>query len=360
MGKNAFPQIGLTVMVAVLLASGCGTTRLTDTKRTATEQLLLSDAIDRAVDRMDLTPLEGEAVYFNSKYLGLTTDELYTASTIRQKLLASGCALKDKPAAAKYIVEARTGGIGTDRHELTFGIPAIQVPAGLSAMGLAPIGVPNVPEVPLVKKNEQRGVAKIALYAFDRESGEAYWQSGSMPVTSTAKGTWVFGAGPFQWGTIYDGPKFAGGKLPVPFILRRRNDKVRTDADPSVTATAVFLKPVPAETGEGELDAGKVELVDHVEPVKDPPKPKKDVPKPKGAAPKPKEPAAKKPDALPKPAKPSAKPADAPPKPKDAAPKPEDAPPNKAEKKEDTAKDKGGPNDKKSVEEPKLVAPEPP
>ena len=38
----------LAALLATALA-GCGTTRSTDTGRTATEQLLISDAIDRAV-----------------------------------------------------------------------------------------------------------------------------------------------------------------------------------------------------------------------------------------------------------------------------------------------------------------------
>ena len=37
--------------------AGCGTTRSSDTNRTATEQLLISDAIDRAVQSINLQPL---------------------------------------------------------------------------------------------------------------------------------------------------------------------------------------------------------------------------------------------------------------------------------------------------------------
>ena len=38
------------LFVGGLALNGCGTTRSTDTNRTATEQLLISDAIDRAVE----------------------------------------------------------------------------------------------------------------------------------------------------------------------------------------------------------------------------------------------------------------------------------------------------------------------
>ena len=42
---------------SLCFVAGCGTTRMTDSRRTATEQLLISTAIDRAVDDIDCTPL---------------------------------------------------------------------------------------------------------------------------------------------------------------------------------------------------------------------------------------------------------------------------------------------------------------
>src|SRR5690606_5395103 len=44
--------------VLLVIAAGCGTTR----DKLATEQLLLSDAVDRAVARIDFSPLKGEKV----------------------------------------------------------------------------------------------------------------------------------------------------------------------------------------------------------------------------------------------------------------------------------------------------------
>jgi hypothetical protein len=43
------------------------------------------------------------------------------------------------------------------------------------------------------------------------------WQSGVAISTSNAKETWLFGAGPFQYGTIYQGTRFAGNRLRLPF-----------------------------------------------------------------------------------------------------------------------------------------------
>ncbi|MCX7428928.1 MAG: hypothetical protein NTW96_25285 [Planctomycetia bacterium] len=115
----------VTAMVVLGVVAGCGTTRWTDTARTATEQLLISDAMDRAVSRLDLRALAGRTVYLDATPLGQATDHLYLVSTLRQHMLASGCILKEKREEADYVVEARAGTIGTDKRELMFGVPSI-------------------------------------------------------------------------------------------------------------------------------------------------------------------------------------------------------------------------------------------
>ena len=188
---------------------GCGTTHWSDTKRTATEQMVLSDAIDRAVSKIDLRPLAGQKVFLDRAPLKDTVDENYTVSVLRQHIMASGCILKEKLEDADYVVEARAGAVGTSRHDVLYGIPSTDLPQG----GPVP-GVPNrIPEIPIAKKTDQQGVAKIALFAYHRQSGIPLWQSGNSRVASTAKDTWVLGIGPFEQGTIHNSTKFAGDEL---------------------------------------------------------------------------------------------------------------------------------------------------
>ena len=40
------------ILACCAMSAGCGTTKWSDTSRTATEQLLISDAMDRAVSRI--------------------------------------------------------------------------------------------------------------------------------------------------------------------------------------------------------------------------------------------------------------------------------------------------------------------
>lgn len=238
------------LILALLVASGCGTTRMSDTKRTATEQLLISDAMDRAVSRLDFRALAGKTAYLDSSPARGATDQEYLVSALRQHMLASGCALKDKREEADYIVELRIGAVGTDRHEVLFGVPATKVPE-MAAV----VGVPSsIPELPLAKKTEQRAVTKLAVFAYNRNTGRPVWQSGVVSVESEAKDVWVFGAGPFQRGSIYQGTKFAGDKLKIPLIEPGRGSDGDVGAVP-VADEAYFVEPAERmATDEGSTE----------------------------------------------------------------------------------------------------------
>ena len=243
-------------VLAVLLLcgtwAGCGTTKWTDTRRTATEQLLISDAMDRAVSRLDFRALAGKKVCLDDAPLKGVTDAAYLSSSLRQHLLASGCILKDKAPEADYLVEARAGAVGTDHHEVLFGVPAVNIPAVIPISGMPS----SIPEIPLAKKTEQRAVAKIALFAYDRETGRPVWQSGVVPVESKAKDLWILGAGPFQRGTIYDGINFAGDRLKIPLVDLGKKHTDEADSV-SVAQEAYFVEPPEEPIAHAERPAAK-------------------------------------------------------------------------------------------------------
>ena len=202
MGRSAF------LLLAVACA-GCGTTRQTDSVRAGSEMLLVSQAVDEAISQMDFAPLAGKAVFIQADYIDKSlVDRGYLISSIRQQLLAAGALLRETEKDAIYVVELRTGGLGTDRHTLLIGSPQLTIPA------LVP-GLPtNIPELALVKRTEQKGVAKIGVFAYNRITGRAMWQSGLQEGASTLKDRWLFGAGPFSHGSILRGTQLAGEPLP--------------------------------------------------------------------------------------------------------------------------------------------------
>jgi hypothetical protein len=269
-----------TILVSVAMLAGCGTTKWSDTRRTATEQLLISDAMDRAVSQLDFRGIAGRQVFLDPTPLASVTDSAYLVSTLRQHMLASGCVLRDKREEADYIVEVRVGAVGTDRRELLFGLKATTIPDVIPVPGIPA----SLPDMPLATKTEQRAVAKIAVFAYNRKTGRPVWQSGVVPMESKAKDIWVLGAGPFQRGTIYDGMKFAGDKISIPLIYPGRKGH-RTLGEVSVANEAYFAEPKEheeqlADKGTRPKPApatGSVVPAGHTEPVA-PPAPKKTKP----------------------------------------------------------------------------------
>lgn len=206
-------RLGTFVLIAA--GAGCGTTRVTDTQRAASEMLLVSQAIDNAVGKLDMSALKGKTVFLDTQYLDGTVDKGYLISALRQHLLAHEALIQEERAKATYVVEARSGAIGTDKHSLLVGTPQMSLPTTLP-------GVPTaVPEIALVKNTNQRGVAKLAVFAYNRQTGRALWQSGLVDASSTLKDRWIFGAGPYSTGSIRRRGEFAGEELPrvpLPFV----------------------------------------------------------------------------------------------------------------------------------------------
>ena len=61
---------GLLLTAGLTIAmTGCTHTSTSNTARTAKEQMLLSNAVDQSLDKVDFTPLYGQKVFVDDKYL---------------------------------------------------------------------------------------------------------------------------------------------------------------------------------------------------------------------------------------------------------------------------------------------------
>jgi hypothetical protein len=230
MAKAVWPVLLLVAM------TGCGTTRMTDTQRAASEMLLISQAIDSTIAQMDCSSLSKQSVFLDTQYLDGTVDKGYVISTLRQHLLASGVRLLEDRKTADYVVEARSGAVGTDRHGLLVGIPQTSIPA------ISLVQATQIPEIALVKRTEMKGVAKLAVFAYERKSGTMVWQSGLMESRSNLRDTWVFGAGPFSRGTIKRTTELAGDELPrMPF----NNETAKKLPNPDIKPASATELPEP-------------------------------------------------------------------------------------------------------------------
>ncbi len=202
---------------------GCGTTKL----HTATEQLLMSDAVDIAVAKIDFTPLEGQTVFFDDQYIkdykgvGFVNSG-YVVSSLRQQMVGAGLMLQDKKEDADFVVEARLGTLGSDTSEVVFGIPAnnaLNAAATAASVVSQSPSLPGIPEISFARRNDELAAAKIGAFAYERETRERVWQSGISIGQSKSRDMWVMGAGPFHKGGIHkDELRFAGEVRDVPIL----------------------------------------------------------------------------------------------------------------------------------------------
>jgi hypothetical protein len=216
------------------VAPGCGTVKTSGTARTGTEQLLLTNAWDTALQKVDFRPLAGVPVYLDTTNVA-AVDQGWVVSSLRQSMLTQGVLLRQKQEQAQWVIEARVGAYGTDAYNWLFGLSQTTIPPTLT-------GVPSgtIPELPLIKKSDQQGVAKLALFAYDRSSGQLVWNSGTMVAIATAKDVHVLGVGPIQSGSIRGGTEFVGIRLPVPSDL---SPSVPVVPDARTRTTPGFTEP---------------------------------------------------------------------------------------------------------------------
>ena len=176
------PRKPLVIASTILLLCclpGCTTTRLTEPDQTATEQLLLSIAVDHAVEQLNPEIPPGTKIFVDAQYFD-TGDAKgfakYAIASIRDRLLHQGARLVDDRKDAAQVVELRTGGISIDHRDVLLGLPPIPVPIPLS-------GTIVTPKIALFENDKRTGIAKIALTVYDRNgaltaaTGATYGQS---------------------------------------------------------------------------------------------------------------------------------------------------------------------------------------
>lgn len=228
---------------ALLLATaalvGCGTTKFSDTGRTATEQLLISSAMEDVVDEYDYSRLAGLKIHI--KIANSPTDSEYLKSLIRQQLAANGAFVRDAADDADYILEVAPGAVGTNRYELMYGIPETSIPA------IGTLAATSIPEFALIKRTDQKAQVKLNMWAYNKTTGAIIWQSGLKTKSSNIRDRWIFGAGPFTDASYDEGGMRLGADATV--LPSTLGERISEDEKPTIYTGAVYQ----------ELDAAAIE-----------------------------------------------------------------------------------------------------
>lgn len=182
-------ELALALGSAAML-SACTTMRETEPARTATEQLLLSTAVDRAVKHLTLDVPPGTKVFLDTQYFS-AYDRSYAIGDIRDRLLKEGVDLVSKRSKADVIAEVRAGAVSIDHTTRLLGLPSINIPVPFS-------GTFRMPEFALFKRDRHHGIAKLALTAY-RASNHSLEDSVGPVYGNSSETHWVILL--FGWNT---------------------------------------------------------------------------------------------------------------------------------------------------------------
>ena len=155
----------LAIFLCAGLVAGCTTARSTAPLRTASEQLLISAAADRAAAQLSLGIPKGTKIFVDTRFFQ-GYDEGYAIAAIRTQMLKSGLMLVDDRNLAEAVVQVSSGSLSTDQKSLLIGLPQLTVP-------YIPVGNSvTVPEIALFKQAEEKGVAKFVATGYDAKTGK--------------------------------------------------------------------------------------------------------------------------------------------------------------------------------------------
>jgi hypothetical protein len=163
---RSMPALGGCVLLAAsAFLTGCATPVETRPGRTATEQLLVAHAAERAAKQLSIPIPAGSKVFLDTaNFKGEGAD--YAQSAIREGLVSRGGRLWPTREGADIIVEIRMGALSIDQISRVLGIPSLQVPISPQWT------VVTIPELSLYSRNDRSGVAEFSAFAYEAKTGK--------------------------------------------------------------------------------------------------------------------------------------------------------------------------------------------
>ena len=166
MRRSAATRFGSAValLTAVLLVSACASTTESNIGRTATEQLLLTRAADKAVEGLSLPLPTGTTIFVDETYFQADNSR-YAISAIRAALSDAGYRLTRTRDEADAVFEVRTGALSLEQMRRVVGIPEMRIPINEN------LNVVSLPELSVYSNRDRAGVAEFSGFLYEAKTG---------------------------------------------------------------------------------------------------------------------------------------------------------------------------------------------
>lgn len=171
--KKIVKALCLSVALAVLLSACSSTKKVTQSARTATEQLLITEAVMRSLPKeRDLAFPIPRGATVKLDIAGISADKDVVKGIVAGWLGLHGYIVQDEN--ANHRISIIVDSLGTELSTTFFGLPPISA-------GFLPIALP---ELALYKSENQSGYARFHFDIFELPSGQ-FLASSSPFVTGT-------------------------------------------------------------------------------------------------------------------------------------------------------------------------------
>lgn len=151
-------------VLALLGLSACASATETNPSRTATEQLLISRAADRAVEGLTLPIPAGSRVFVDEIYFRVENAP-YAISAIRAALSEAGYAVVPTKAEADAVLEVRAGALSLEQMRRVVGLPDMRLPINET------LNVVSIPELSIYSRRDRIGVAEFSGFLYEPRTG---------------------------------------------------------------------------------------------------------------------------------------------------------------------------------------------
>lgn len=157
-------RVWTAITAASLVLAGCASTTESNIGRTATEQLLLSRAADRAVEGLILPVPVGTRIFVDDAYFR-GENSPYAVSAVRAALSEAGFALANNRNDAEAIFEMRAGALSLEQMRRVVGLPDMRVPINET------FNIVSIPELSVYSRRDRIGVAEFSGFIYDGKTG---------------------------------------------------------------------------------------------------------------------------------------------------------------------------------------------
>ncbi|MBR7139858.1 MAG: hypothetical protein IKD44_09965 [Lentisphaeria bacterium] len=188
--KKVFVSIICCAAAVCFLVSGCADPRITNTGRNAVEQLLLTNAVDRSVSKLDFRMLAGEKIRIDYSNLAPQTEKNYVQAILEARVAAAGAIIALKADEAKYVLRPVCATLATEDSKIMFGTPQLPVPIPDMSLSLV------IPELPLFKRINRYGHCKLAVEILEAKTNKQARVVGPA-ISSSIYTNWVICFIPF-------------------------------------------------------------------------------------------------------------------------------------------------------------------